>query len=129
MTNDTLATGLTVVKHHDKLGRKECYLHPISKTIKNILGLLNQEGYIGAQEEITTAKGGKIKVNLLGNINNLGVVKPRFAVKMQDFEKFEKRYLPAKEMGILVVSTPNGIMTHRDAKKKGTGGRLLAYCY
>ena len=49
--------------------------------------------------------------------------------KKADFEKFERRYLPAKDMGILIVSTPAGIMTHVEAKKKGLGGRLLAYCY
>ena len=45
------------------------------------------------------------------------------------FEKFERRYLPAKDLGILFVSTPKGIMTHYDAKAKKLGGKLLAYCY
>ena len=41
----------------------------------------------------------------------------------------EKRYLPAKDFGILIMSTSKGIMTHYDAKKKNLGGKLLSYCY
>ena len=67
--------------------------------------------------------------DLEGNINKCGVIKPRHAVKKDEFEKFEKRYLPAKNFGILILTTPEGIMTHHDAKERGIGGRLLAYMY
>ena len=72
---------------------------------------------------------GQFKVELEGNINKCGVIKPRHAVKKDEFEKFEKRYLPAKNFGILIVTTPEGIMTHYEAKERGIGGRLLAYMY
>ena len=68
-------------------------------------------------------------MNLLRNINDCGVVKPRFSFKVKDLEKFEKRYLPAKGMGILIVSTSKGYLTHEEAKKQNIGGRLIAYCY
>jgi small subunit ribosomal protein S8 len=32
-------------------------------------------------------------------------------------------------MGAIIVSTPQGLMTHREAKEKGIGGRLLAFVY
>ena len=44
-------------------------------------------------------------------------------------EKYEKRYLPAKQFGILIISTPKGLMTHVQAMDKKTGGKLIAYCY
>ena len=59
----------------------------------------------------------------------MGAIKPRFAVKATEYEKFEKRYLPAKGFGILIVSTVKGLMTHYEAKQQGLGGRLIAYCY
>jgi len=68
-------------------------------------------------------------LNLTGNINKCGAIKPRFPVTIMDYEKFERRYLPAKNFGILMVSTSKGIMTHEEAKKKGLGGVLIAYCY
>ena len=72
---------------------------------------------------------GKFIVELEGNINKCGVIKPRHAVKKDEFEKFEKRFLPAKNFGILIVTTPEGIITHYEAKERGIGGRLLAYMY
>jgi small subunit ribosomal protein S8 len=48
---------------------------------------------------------------------------------LHEFDKFEKRYLPARGFGIIIVSTNKGIMTLEEAKEKRIGGRLLAYCY
>ena len=58
-----------------------------------------------------------------------GAIKPNFSVKKDGFEKFEKRYLPAKDFGVLIVSTSQGIMTHVEAKEKKLGGKLIAYVY
>ncbi|RLE82719.1 MAG: 30S ribosomal protein S8, partial [Thermoprotei archaeon] len=33
------------------------------------------------------------------------------------------------DIGILIVSTPQGVMSHKDAKNRGLGGVLLAYVY
>ena len=128
MQNDALATGLSMVRNHDLLGRKSCVLHPINKTVRKVLDVLNREGYVGSSEDVTKGKGGEIIVHLLGSINRLGVIKPRFSAKIREFEKWEKRYLPARGMGVLILSTSQGIMTHEEAKKKQIGGRLLAYC-
>jgi small subunit ribosomal protein S8 len=32
-------------------------------------------------------------------------------------------------MGILVVSTPSGVISHKEAKQKSVGGKLLAFVY
>ena len=69
------------------------------------------------------------EINLIGNINKCGVVKPRFSLTKKNYENFEKRYLPAKDFGFLIVSTPKGIMIHKEALEKGMGGKLLAYVY
>jgi len=129
MMNDTLATALSVILNSEQIGRKDCVITPVSKITSKIIQLLNEKGYIGAGEEITKARGGLFKINLLGRINKIGVIKPRFAVSLDTYEKFEKRYLPAKGVGFLVVSTSQGLMVHEDAKVKGIGGRLIAYCY
>ena len=68
-------------------------------------------------------------VNLLGRINNCNVIKPRYSVTLDTYTKFEKRYLPSNNFGILIVSTPLGIMTHTKAKEIKSGGKLLALCY
>ncbi|MBW2970218.1 30S ribosomal protein S8 [Candidatus Woesearchaeota archaeon] len=129
MLNDPLANVMSAIITHEKRGKKEFIVHPVSKTIRRILTIMQERGYVGALEEVSEGRGGFAKLNLLGNVNKCGVIKPRFAVKTFEFQKFEKRYLPANGVGILLVSTPKGIMTHDQAREKGTGGRLIAYCY
>ena len=127
--NDTLAVSLSKIENYEKIGRKECLVMPVSKTTQRVLEIMNEKGYLGQAELVTDARGRAFKVNLLGRVNKCGVIKPRFSVGKLEFEKFEKRYLPAKNMGVLIVSTPKGVMTHEEAKSQGHGGRLLAYCY
>lgn len=129
MLNDSLANALSIILNNEKIGKSDCLVKPISKVIKKVLGVMKDNNYVGEFKEIQDGKGNLIKINLLGNINKCGAIKPRYSVKRDGYEKFEKRYLPAKDFGIIFVSTSLGIMTHYDAKKKGLGGRLLAYCY
>jgi small subunit ribosomal protein S8 len=125
MLNDPLANVLSKVLNAEKIGQKEVMIKPFSKLIKDVLKVLNEEGYVGTFEE----KDNSLTLNLLGNINKSNVIKPRYAVKVENYEKYEKRYLPAKEFGVLILTTPKGVITHRKAKELKTGGKLLAYCY
>ena len=127
--NDPLANAMSIVLTDEKLGRSESKIRPSSKIIKRVFDVMKANKYVGDFEEIKDGKGDMIKLNLIGNINKCGAIKPRYSLKKNDFEKFEERYLLARDMGILIVSTPAGIITHKEAKKKGIGGKLLAYCY
>jgi small subunit ribosomal protein S8 len=127
--NDTLSAALSSVNNSERISRKEVVLFPVSKIIKEVLDVMNKEGYIGKYEEIQDSKGNRMKLNLLGKINKCGSIKPRFSVMLDEYEKFEKRFLPAKDFGILIISTNKGIMTNIQAKEKKIGGKLLAYCY
>jgi small subunit ribosomal protein S8 len=127
--NDPLANVLSFIKNYEQLGRKELFTANNSKVIRKILSILQDEGYVGSFEEVQDGKGNIIKINLIGKINKIGVIKPRFAIKKDDFEKFEKRFLPARGFGILILSTSQGMMTNTQAKEKGIGGKLVCYCY
>jgi small subunit ribosomal protein S8 len=129
MLNDPLAAALAKISNAERVGKKEVVLRPVSKIIKKVLTLMNEHGYIGSFEEEVYDSGIVLKINLIGNINKCNVIKPRFSTKMNNFVKWEKRYLPAQDFGIILVSTSEGIMTHNEAKEKGIGGKLLAYCY
>jgi small subunit ribosomal protein S8 len=94
-----------------------------------VLDVIHQHKYIGGFEFLDDGKGGRFKVKLMGKINNCGVIKPRFSVEKGGFIKWEKRYLPASDTGILVITTSKGIMDQRQAIKTGVGGRLLGYVY
>lgn len=126
---DHLANALSNIMNAETIGRKNCIVGISSKTIKEVLKILKDNKYLGDFKVIDDGKGGKIIVNLIGKINKVGVIKPRFSVKIKDYEKFEKRFLPAHDFGLLVVSTPKGIMTHYDAKEKKLGGKLIGFIY
>lgn len=127
--NDPLANALSLILLDARLGRSQSIIRPSSKIIRKVLEVMKNANYVGDFEEIKYGRGDIIKLNLLGNINKCGVIKPRYSLNKNKFEKFEERYLLAKGMGILIVSTPSGIMTHNEAKEKNIGGKLLAYCY
>ncbi|MBS3176143.1 30S ribosomal protein S8 [Candidatus Woesearchaeota archaeon] len=129
MLNDPLANALSNILNHEKIGRDAVLINPLSGVVAKVLDILNQEGYVGKYEIVSEGKGKLIKLHLLGHINKCGVIKPRFGVKKGEFERFEKRFLPARNIGIMLISTPKGIMTHSEAKKKGQGGKLICYCY
>ncbi len=129
MLNDPIANALSNMLNQENLGRREVIIQPASKLLRTTLKILNEHGYIGTTEELSKSKGTILKLFLLGNINKCGAIKPRFTVSLSKYEKFEKRYLPAKGVGVLIVSTPKGLMTHEQAKAQKLGGRLVAYCY
>ena len=129
MLNDPLAAALGKILNAERVGKREVLIKPASSMLKRILTIMNDHNYVGSFEEIEDGKGGVLRLNLLGNINKCGVIKPRFSTKTTQFEKWEKRYLPAKDFGVILVSTPKGIVTHMNAKEKGTGGKLIAFCY
>ncbi len=127
--NDPLSNVLSQINNAEAKGFRECIITPTSKLILAVLSIMRDNSYIGSFDVLSKSRGGQVKVNLIGNINRCGVVKPRFSFTKEEIEIFERRYLPAKDFGFFVVTTSKGVMTHNDALKKGIGGKLLAYCY
>ena len=91
--------------------------------------MMQKSGFIGDFEFIDDGKSGMFKINLIGRINKSRAIKPRFAVRRDEFEKWEMRYLPARGFGLLIVSTPKGVVSQSEAADIGTGGRLLGFVY
>jgi small subunit ribosomal protein S8 len=128
MRHDTLADVLSAIKNSERVGNKEC-IAPASSLVKEVLKVMQKNNFIGVFEFIDDGRSGKFKIELTNRINDCNVIKPRYPVKVDEFEKWEKRYLPARGFGILILSTNKGVMTHEEAKKKKLGGKLLAYVF
>jgi len=129
MLNDPLANALSIMKNAEIKGKGICTIQPSSRLIGGVLDLLKQKGYIDGFEKIDDGKAGIYEVKLKGNINNCGVIKPRYPIKGNELEKWESRYLPAQHFGLLILTTTKGILSQDDARKNGIGGKLLAYVY
>jgi small subunit ribosomal protein S8 len=128
MRHDILSDVLVTIKNADLLGKTSAVV-PASKLIGNVLKLLTEKGYLNNYEFSDNGKGGEFVISLNGRINSCGAIKPRFSVKLKDMETHEARYLPAKDFGILILTTPYGVMNNDQAREASTGGKLLAYVY
>ncbi|MHB8634534.1 MAG: 30S ribosomal protein S8 [Thermoplasmatota archaeon] len=129
MQSDPLADALTVIRNAERSGKSNATITPASKLVGRVLKVMQDQGYIGPFEYEDDGRGGLYKVNLVGAINNCGVVKPRYAIKKSEFDAWESRFLPARDFGSLILSTTQGVIDQYRAKEAGTGGRLLAYVY
>ena len=129
MLNDPLANALSAIKNAEYKGKGVCTIQPSSKLIGGVLDLLKQKGYIGEYEFLNDGKAGLFEVKLIGNINNCGVIKPRYPIKTDELDHWESRYLPAQHFGLLILTTTIGIISQDDARENGIGGKLLAYVY
>lgn len=129
MQNDPLADALTVLRNAERAGKTAATITPASKLVGRVLKVMQDQGYVGPFEYQDDGKGGLYKVNLVGAINNCGVIKPRYAIKKDEFEAWEARFLPARDFGSLILTTTGGVIDQYRAKESGTGGRLLAYVY
>jgi small subunit ribosomal protein S8 len=129
---DPLANALTTIYNNEVRGNKEAIIMPASKLIANVLKIMQREGYIGEFEYIDDGRWGKIRVRLLGRINKCGAIKPRVPVKYRDLltlPEHLRRFLPSKDVGVLIISTSQGLMTHKESIEKRVGGIAVAYVY
>ncbi|MCD6511966.1 MAG: 30S ribosomal protein S8 [Thaumarchaeota archaeon] len=126
---NVLANLFTTIYNNELRHKKECLVVPASKLAGEVLRVMQRYGYIGEFEYIDDGIMGKFRIQLLGRINKCGVISPRFSVKKNEFVEWERRYLPAFNVGILIVSTPKGVMSHLEAIENGVGGKLLGYVY
>ncbi len=126
---DTLSNGLTTIINNEMRNKRECIISPASKLLGRVLRIMQLNGFVGEFEFIDDGRSGKFKVQLLGRINKCGAIRPRFPAKSEEFETWEKKFLPSRDVGIMVVSTSTGVISHREAEEKNIGGRLLAFVY
>jgi len=128
MRHDLLSDVLSAIKNGDHVGKTEVVVSS-SKLAKEVLIILQKNSYIGNFEYIDDGRGGRFKIALTGNINNCGTIRPRYSVRLQDYDKYKRRFLPAAGLGLFIVSTSQGLMTHIDSEQKAIGGKLLAFVY
>ena len=128
MRHDILADMFSVIKNSEAIGKTKC-VTPASKLVRDTLKVMQKNKYIGDFEFIDDGCGGKFKIKLLGKINNCNVIKPRYSVRKKQIIDFEKRFLPASNMGILIITSSKGIIDQKMAGKENTGGKLLGFIY
>ena len=128
MAIDHLSDALNTLKTHENVGQRECSVKA-TKVTGELLRVFKEHNYIKDFVFSDDGRGGFYTVVLDGRINNCGIIKPRFAVKRNEWAEREQEFIPGVGVGLLIVSTSKGITTNREAEKERIGGRLIAYVY
>ena len=128
-SNNVLANLFVTIYNTEARKKGNCIVYPTSKLTNAVMETLQKEGYVEGFEHIEDNRGGKLKIQLIAKITKCGAISPRFKVNKNEFGKWEQQYLPAYDRGMLVVTTNQGVMSHREAVSKGIGGLLIGYVY
>ncbi len=124
MSQDIVSDGLNQIMNALKARKTSVEIKNYSKLLVSVLAIAKLRGYIesySVENKILSVK--------LGKLNACKAIKPRFAVQVDEIEKYVNRYLPARHIGILIISTSQGLMSHHTASERKIGGSLLAYLY
>jgi small subunit ribosomal protein S8 len=124
-----LSNMFSTIYNNEARRKKECVVFPASRFASDILRVVQRHRFIGEFEQIDDGRAGKFRIQLLAKINKCGIITPRYSVKSDGYLGWERQYLPAYSMGILVVSTSKGIMSHHEARVEGIGGVLVGYVF
>jgi len=126
MSQDIVADALNMIKNAKRARKDSVKINRISNLLIEILKIMKQNDKIKKYK--INSKEKSIEITL-GDLSECKAIKPRFTVNKDQIEKYKRRYLPARDIGILIISTNKGLMTHEEAKEEGIGGSLIAYFY
>ncbi|MBS3076118.1 30S ribosomal protein S8 [Candidatus Pacearchaeota archaeon] len=126
MSHDIVADALNMIRNAKKAGKETVKVNIISNLLIEILKIMKQKGAVIRYK--IDAKGKSVEVTI-GDLFECKAIKPRFTVDKSQIEKYRRRYLPARDLGTVIVSTNKGLMTHEEAQEENIGGCLIAYFY
>mmetsp|Transcript_24645 Transcript_24645/g.38032 ORF Transcript_24645/g.38032 Transcript_24645/m.38032 type:complete len:131 (+) Transcript_24645:192-584(+) len=124
-----LADCLKTLSNAEKRGRRQVLIRPSSKVVVKFLQKMQEHGYIGEFEIVDDHRSNKIVIELTGRLNKCGVISPRFDVAYDEIEQWIVNLLPSRQFGHVLLSTTYGILTHEEARRKKTGGKILGFFY
>jgi small subunit ribosomal protein S8 len=126
MSQDTIADALNMIKNSKRARKESVEIMRMSNLLIEILKIMKQKNAIKKYK--INPKEKSVEVTM-GEISECRAIKPRFTVQKDEIEKYKRRYLPARSVGTIIISTNKGLMTHEEAQEEGIGGSLIAYFY
>ncbi len=125
--NDALSDMLARIKNAHKARKSytSCYKSNLNV---NVLAVLKDEGYIRDYKDIEIRKGiNSIKIDLK-YYNGIPVIKKIKRISkpgIRVYSKISDLPKPYGGLGISILSTPKGVMSDQQARKKNVGGEIL----
>ncbi len=128
---DPIADMLTRIRNANQMKHKTVDV-PASKLKAEILGVLKQEGYIVDFERLNVGVQGTLKVTLKYLENEERVIRGLKKISKPGLRVYAKTDDIPKVLnglGIAIISTSNGLLTDRAARKQKVGGEVIAYIW
>jgi small subunit ribosomal protein S8 len=131
---DPIADMLTRLRNGNQAYHDEIVM-PYSKIKANIAEVLKQEGYVvgwGVEEPPEGAVGRKLKVELkFGQNRERSIAGIRRVSKpgLRVYAKSSELPRVLGGLGVAIISTSQGLLTDRQARKRGVGGEVLAFVW
>lgn len=126
MSQDRVADGLNMMLNAKRARKESVKINVISNLFIEILKIMKQKDAIKKYK--INPKDKSVEVSL-GDFSHCKAVKPRFTCDVSQIGKYMRRYLPARGVGTLIISTNKGLMTHEEALEEGIGGCVIAFFY
>lgn len=126
MSQDIVADGLNMIRNAKRAKKETVLIKRISNLLIEVLKIMKQKGAIKKYKINPKEKTLEVTVE---NLTECKAIKPRFTCTLEQIEKYRRRYLPARNIGTIIISTNKGLLTHEEAEKEKIGGCLIAYFY
>ena len=126
MSHDIVADALNMLKNAKKANKEVVKVKVISNLLIEVLKIMKQQGAVKKYK--IDSKEKSIEVTI-GDLTDCKSIKPRFSCDKTQVEKYRRRYLPARNLGTMILSTNKGLLTHEEAVTEKIGGCLIAYFY
>ena len=124
MSQDIISDCLNQIMNAKRARKKKVVVKRHSKLLIEVLGMMKKNGYLDHK-----INGREAEIEMTEKLNECRTIKPRYNVKTPEIDTYVRRFLPARDFGIIIVSTNKGLMTHEEALKKNLGGSLIAHIF
>ena len=128
---DPVADMLTRIRNANTVGHAEVSV-PASKIKKNIAEILLKEGYIKAYDIVPGETQDNIVIQLKYGPNKVKVISGIKRISKPGLKVYAKKDEIPKVLGglgIAIISTSNGLITDKEARKLGVGGEVVCYVW
>ncbi len=128
---DPIADMLTRIRNASSV-KHEAVDIPRSKLKEELARILKEEGFIKEYRVLEDDKQGKIRVYLKYDSNKGQVIKGIKRISKPGLRVYaNKDEVPRVlgGLGVAIISTSQGIMTDRLARKEGIGGEVICYVW
>lgn len=128
---DPIADMLTRIRNAQAV-RKPYVLVPLSKVKENLASILRAEGYIEGVEQVEEAGRAMLKLSLRYAPDGNAIIKSMKRISKPGLRVYARtKELPhvMSNLGIAIISTPQGLMTNKEARKQKLGGEVVCEIY